>query len=360
MDPTTQRLLSGSGNPYVEEVILVTGGLGILKAFQWTDAGGWGTEYSDPGTLPAAAIYSVAFSLSKKAILVSSATSPFLNAYKWNDASGIGQKYTDPAAFPSLITIIARHPTTDQFCALVSGATDYVYEIEWDDATGFGTIAQGLNLSTDNPSGLSFSPNGTAIAISRNATPYIVVYAYSTSTKIGAQITTALPPDIAGDVSFNEAGNLITMNHRDSPAVAVATWNGSTIGTLRAPTGTAATTVASPGISFLTPGACVWGYPISPFIYGAPVNATTGVFGTLFSNPSTLPVNDVNSICFNSSYTVMFCTSVSSATSALAAYDWDDSTGFGAKYADPVSVTYPSNLTSVFALNGKNRRNGFA
>jgi len=359
MDPTTQRLLAGSSGARKEEVIIVCGNSGFLSAFKWTDTDGWGDQYSDPSVTIAGSIFSIACSVSRTALILGSNVSPYIYAYEWDDATGFGAKYSDPSALNNTVATVARHPTEDQFCGTSISADDYVYEIEWDDATGFGTITAGLGPDTNNYNSVSFSPDGTQIAVTRTVAPYVQIFNYSTSTKIGAAIDSFSTPDFAYDVKWNENGDLISIAHRDSPNVAVTTWDGSNIGTLRSPTGTGSNTVAA-FAAMLTPGACVWGYPVSPFIYGAPINQSTGEFGTLFSNPSTLPPNDVNNLAFNSTYTTVFATCVSLNTDSLLAYEWDDSTGFGTKYADPVATTYPGNLQAVYALYGKNGRNGFA
>lgn len=362
MDPTTQRLLSSSGGKDFDDILIVTGASATFTAFKWTNADGWGDQYSDPSVLLTGTISTTATSVSRKALLVGTSATPFIHAYEWDDQTGFGTKYADPAALSSTVNTVARHPTLDQFCATVNAGTglDAVYEILWDDTTGFGTISVGLGLDSLGYNAVSFHPAGTHIVVARGvAGANLEIYAYSTTTYIGALVDSASPPDLSYDAAFNEDGDLVCVSHRDSPGIKAATWNGTTIGTLNSPTGTGSNTNPNIGCIF-SPGACIWGFATTPFMYGAPITKATAVFGTLFSNPATLPGNDVTNFAFNETYDVLFCTSLSASDTALRAYEWDDSTGFGTKYADPVFSVSPGTLQSVYALYGKNPRNGYA
>lgn len=361
MDPTTQRLIASSGGETFDDIVFVTGATGTLTAFKWTNTAGWGGQYSDPSVLLTGTVSSLAPSLSRRALLIGTSVTPFIHAYEWNDATGFGAKYSDPAALTGTAGTVARHPTVDQFCATVNATNDAVYEIDWDDTTGFGTISVGIGTDTNAYSAVSFHPNGNFIIVTKQlATTNILIHAYSISTGIGAQTASSNAPDLAYDGCFNESGNLIAVSHRDNPGITAATWNGASIGTLRSPTGPAVTTAPNIGCIF-SPGACIWGYAISPFMYAAPINTSTAVFGTLFSDPATLPINDANNFAFNETYDVLFCSALNNTASALIAYEWDDSTGFGTKYADPVlSTAFAGTLQSVYALYGKNPRNGYA
>ena len=71
----------------------------FVSAYPWS-AGGFGTKFSDPATLPTGGGYGVAFSSAGDAIAVAHSTTPFVSAYPWS-GSGFGTKFSDPATLPA-------------------------------------------------------------------------------------------------------------------------------------------------------------------------------------------------------------------------------------------------------------------
>ena len=68
-----------------------------ITAYPWNP--GFGTKYSDPGTLPVGHGYGVAFTPSGNAIAVGHTNSPYITAYPWNP--GFGTKYSNPGTLPT-------------------------------------------------------------------------------------------------------------------------------------------------------------------------------------------------------------------------------------------------------------------
>ena len=67
----------------------------FVTAYPWSS--GFGTKYTNPGTLPAGTGRSVAFSAND--IAIAHDTSPRVTAYPWS--SGFGTKYTNPGTLPT-------------------------------------------------------------------------------------------------------------------------------------------------------------------------------------------------------------------------------------------------------------------
>jgi len=66
-----------------------------IYAYDYTIGTGFGSKYSNPGTLPAGVGYGVKFSGSSD-ISVGHATSPYISNYPWTTVSGFGSKYANP------------------------------------------------------------------------------------------------------------------------------------------------------------------------------------------------------------------------------------------------------------------------
>jgi hypothetical protein len=71
----------------------------FITAYPWSGSG-FGTKFSNPGTLPTANGLGVAFSPSGDAIAVAHVTTPFITAYPWS-GSGFGTKFSNPGTLPT-------------------------------------------------------------------------------------------------------------------------------------------------------------------------------------------------------------------------------------------------------------------
>ena len=70
-----------------------------VSAYPWSGSG-FGTKFTDPGTLPPSNGRGVAFTAAGDAIAVAHFSSPFITAYPWS-GSGFGTKFADPATLPA-------------------------------------------------------------------------------------------------------------------------------------------------------------------------------------------------------------------------------------------------------------------
>ncbi len=70
----------------------------FISAYPWSGSG-FGTKYSNPGTLPPNAGNGVAFSHDSSAIAVAHNNTPNISAYPWS-GSGFGTKFSNPGTLP--------------------------------------------------------------------------------------------------------------------------------------------------------------------------------------------------------------------------------------------------------------------
>jgi len=71
----------------------------FVSAYPWSGSG-FGTKFSNPGTLPASTGNGVAFSPAGDAIAVAHPTTPYVSAYPWS-GSGFGTKFSNPGTLPA-------------------------------------------------------------------------------------------------------------------------------------------------------------------------------------------------------------------------------------------------------------------
>jgi hypothetical protein len=156
----------------------------FVSAYPWNDGTGFGTKYSDPGTLPTGNAFGVDFAPSGAVIAVSHNNSPYVSAYPWNNSTGFGTKYSDPGTVPASNAQggVAFSPSgADIVVAYLN--SPYVSAYPWNDSTGFGTqYANPASLPPGEATGLAWSPNGAYVAVAGTAlvtAGYIRVYNWS-------------------------------------------------------------------------------------------------------------------------------------------------------------------------------------
>ena len=77
-----------------EDIVVAASLTPFVAAYPWS--AGFGTKYSNPGTVPTGNGNNAAFGASD--IAVAHVTTPFVSAYPWS--AGFGTKYSNPGTLP--------------------------------------------------------------------------------------------------------------------------------------------------------------------------------------------------------------------------------------------------------------------
>ena len=335
------------------------------------------TKYSGTPTI-GGETRTVAFSPVGNKLAIGSSASPYIQVYSTDsDALTIGSKYSDPAVAPADGTgldpsagAIAFHPNNN---AIAMGRFGGIDVWAWDPVTGFGTkyaypsqsLFTGANASV---TGIQWSPSGADIAISHNGAPGISVYPWDPVTGFGTKYADPVPTTIAFNVVWHPSGNAIAVSHIggisvDSEFVQVWPWtSGTGFGTkYTAPTGVPGNQHGPTGYSVawspagteivLGTGGFSDGSTVPRIHAWAWTNATG--FGTKYANPVT-PLGNTNpgGIHFTKGPgDPTLIIGLQNISPWVATYAWSSS-GFGVKLADPATplVTYPGNRNSGIAV----------
>jgi len=202
--------MSGSTTPY-------------LEAWPWS--AGFGSKYADPGTLPEADCYSIAFTPSKAAVIVGINASPYIGA--WHFASGWGSRYSNPASLPTLMgNALAVSPDGKAVIAGDSSAS-FLSAYHWDDSTGFGSkySAPGTALP-GSPNSIAFSPDGSVVLFALNSSPYVSAYAFNSTTGFGSKYADPVigPGVVVYGAAFTPDGKAVVLGISGSPYMAAFQW----------------------------------------------------------------------------------------------------------------------------------------
>lgn len=268
--------------------------------------------------------------LATNVIAIGHTTTPYITAYPW--AGGFGTKYNDPGSLPATASSACGVSFAPNGSAVALGrftaSTTNVTAYSW--SSGFGTRYQGTTVSAQTRQAV-FSPDSAYIAAAQDATPYIAVLPWSSSgfgTRVSDPGTT--PTGAGYGVAFRPQNDAIVVAHATSPYTTAYPWSSSGFGTKYNDPGTA---VAGIGYAtwFTPTGSDVAiSHATSPFVS---VYSWSSGFGTKYGNPANVPPNSGTGVAFTRAGTTI---AVASQTTSpyVAAYAWSSS-GFGTKYADP-------------------------
>lgn len=179
-----------------------------LSAYQWNN--GFGTKYATLtyGTSFSTSFPRVKFSPDGNTIVTSNLTSPFIHAYPWS-SSGFGTKYANPSNGATSNISEVTWNNTGSVVAAGSGA------FPW--SAGFGTryvSAAGSTISSFWTS--SFNPQGTAIlrggvTSQTSSGRSVEAYAWNNATGYGTKYTSPTGFAQVLTSSFNARGNFVTL-----------------------------------------------------------------------------------------------------------------------------------------------------
>ncbi len=257
------------------------------NAYAFTIAGGFGTKYTNP--TGGGNNYTWGGFANSNRYYTFSNNAGTLNAWPFTVGTGFGTKYTDPTAPASQYYGDININGT---MAVISGATTFIHA--WPFSAGFGSKYANPATMPDRTVGY-FKPNpaGTAIVGTQdtdNPQDNRPLIAYAFSSGFGTKYANVIPGTYPSRINWSPNG-----------AIVAALGNGSTTN-------------------------------------GFALYAFSGGFGTKYTNPANFPTTQnasVWGVAWTANQdTIAFGCRVGGGGYQTIAYAWNNSTGFGTKYAD--------------------------
>jgi WD domain, G-beta repeat len=176
--------------------------------------------FTNPATLPAGSVFTVAVHPSGSHVVCGHATTPFMSCYPIV-ASGFSTKIANPATtLPAAqVNALAWSPTGD-FLAVASQTSPFLQVYSFDPYTGFGAtpVASPATLPTGGPGsgvgghGVAWNPAGTWIALAMSTAPYLYMVPFNRQTgTFGTAIASITVPFFGNvtSVAFSPCGNYL-------------------------------------------------------------------------------------------------------------------------------------------------------
>lgn len=231
-----------------DAAVLFTHGISpYISAYAWSGSG-FGTKYSDPGSV-SSNVWGLAIAPDNSAVaVVGTISSPYVYAYPWSNSTGFGTKYSNPATTPGgTCRDVVFSP--DGATIFVAGGTSYINAYPWSSSTGFGSkYSDPATLPTGAGNGIAVSPDGTAVAVAHTTSPYVTAYPWNNSTGFGTKFAdpATLPSGsgLSRRVKFIPDGSAIvtTFSATSSVGIHAWQWSGSGFGSKYADPATGAAT----------------------------------------------------------------------------------------------------------------------
>lgn len=316
-----------------------------ITVYPWHPLNGFGIKYSDPGTLPAGNGQDVSFKRSTNLspssdIGVAHDTSPYVTVYPWS-LSGFGSKYSNPGTLPtgdgksisfdSIHDVIIGHAISPRISAYV-----------WD--SGFGSkYSNPGTLPSGQSNGIYF--NGSMVLVAHAASPYISGYDWLADFGFIAKWVDPVSLPVGDSFSVDHrSGDIAVAHGGGSRYISAYPLNVSGFGTRYTNPATLPTGQGQ-GCCFSTnANDLAVAHTTSPYVTAYPWTVDTG-FGTKYSNPGTLPAGngkDVNFLILSESQNNTLsspCVFVAhSTTPYITTYSWSSGSGFNSKYSDPTTT----------------------
>ena len=270
-------------------------------------------------------------------------TSPFVEAYTWSDVSGFGTKYSAPSTpLPSQGNAVAfTWNRTALFCGTANSTTtpsEILHAYAWS-SSGFGTKYANPAALTDGGSGahardvLVSNDNSTVFVTHPVTAPYITAYAWSSS---GFGTKYANPASGLGGRAVRMTSSQTVVASAYGFSLTAWSWSSSGFGTKYTDLSLGGS--ATPGFDF-HPGdnAVAASMDVNSALRTVAYSfSLAGGFGTKFADPVGLSGRG-RGVAFHPSGAAL----TGMVQGLNFAYAWSSS-GFGAKYTDPVNPYGPS------------------
>jgi len=342
MSPILGIMSSAGGSKGSAYVAVAHSTTPFISTYVWSDATGFGTKYSNPATLPTAAVFGTSFNPANTAISVAMDASPWVSIYPWS-SSGFGTKYANPATLPTATGITTTWSSSGNDVFYATQASPYIFAYPF--SSGFGTkYANPATLPTGTGFGISYNTVANVIGISHATSPYVSTYPWSSGFGTKYANPSTLAAAAGRGLNFSPNGSYVALPYANSTAPSyfgiVYPWS-SGFGTAYTQTlsqiggeGSAAFNPSSDALIFAGNGS-VGGS--GQYLDGFPWSASG--YGTRYSNPASLPSGASTygqSINFSKSGAA-FAIGVN-ASPFVEAYPFNKTTGYGTKYSNPATL----------------------
>jgi len=272
------------------------------------------------------------------AIVFTHFDAPLVSAYAFSEGS-LGAKYSNPSSLPSGSSATGlAFSNSGNFVSLASNtSSNNFYTYQWSDSSGFGTKYTSNFLGGQEAKGIAWSNTDNWIGTVSNRAKVIKW----TGSGYGTEEDTAVNVSTQYRVSWNSAGDHVMFSAATASAtqrLLIYTWDDVTgLGTN-----------VSPSFSFnaydaqFSPDdkAIVVATNTYPYVKAFAWDNATSTLGSELSNTAP-PASAVGTnVAFNTAGDVVFL-GVNNAK-LMNAYEFDSTTGFGSKYADPVLTGFPT------------------
>lgn len=314
----------------------------------------FGTKITDPANLSGVTSTSLPpanWSRGKTSIAFGPNASPFIVAYKWISTAtpAWGTKFSDPATLPGGTT---NSPTfTNNDIVVGSSTTPFVISYKWSDDSGFGTkYSNPATLPANAVNGGRLNDAGDVWAAGVNGTtPYCVAYPYTNGTGFGTKYAdpATLPGAHAtgnGGTGWNRAGSAVCITYQTGAGADTGThgiwkWSSGWSTKYAAPSPDVDNYYGSIQPEF-NHNDTVFGWAQYSKVAGQRIQVyawdNTNGYGSKYAQPAAGDVNDGRGFAFNQDSTAI--TYTTNASPYIHLWAWSNSTGFGTKSADPATL----------------------
>jgi hypothetical protein len=221
----------------------------MMQAYRWSSAG-FGTKYSNASPdVSNSSAKKTAWHPSGNAVASGSGASPWVQTWAWTSASGFGTAFSNPGSLPPGHQSVTWNPAGTAIGVTYSNSSPYVLFYPW--SSGFGTA---YGAPGTPPPGVGWEaawhPNGNFVAVAHSTSPFISAWNWSSGWGSKLSNPGTLPPDTCFGVAFDTPGNNIAVVHSTSPNMSVYAWS-SGFGTRYANPATLPGVTIQRGITFI-------------------------------------------------------------------------------------------------------------
>jgi hypothetical protein len=336
----------------LESVIITSTSTPYLHGYQWRDASGFGTKYSDPVSLIGSGAYGVEINNANTDIAVGIDSEPRLGAYQFDKTTGFGTRYSNPPAGwggGSGINV-NWHQSGSAVFAISQAASSNPNAYAFTSGTGFGSLyARNYGTVSGGFGGHFDQVNGMYILGSTGRTYYFTVAGgYGNST--AASLANAAS---SGGVRTSPDGQWLAINHGANPGFDIYNFGGGSYGS-RLTTNIPTTQQQSSAFAFNKNSNAIVSQTngvSSGTEYLAAIPFSGAGFGTKYTAPAQTISTSVlnvygNGPTFSKSGDAYI--THSSSSPYIHAWYWSDSTGLGTKYASPATLPTGGNNQASF------------